>query len=303
MKQIQGRASARSRSPHGRSNLDTRRTAWGRSESQPIETPIQSPKRRTGKIFNEKKNPYGPIEMRNTFPPPQKQSRRILTKEAPSHGLDTSRISHELEWDDVQADEPNMTSARLRRAKTIAAHNLARNLHEETWDNLDELKNTSADELVDKLTAEKNFAKHYRTLKYKDRSYANQSSSKMGACLERPVSQSSDYYHLPSVGGTSSPALSRIFSPTPRTEFLTTKPYMDLSRASTGSRTVSELKYGQKLEQKRIGEEMLRKDESYMAPGVSFKRVNAFYRDSYVGRDGVTPVSDPYVGRMSLMKA
>lgn len=270
----------------------------------------------------------------------------------PAHSFDTERIAHELEWDDKQLDEEGMTTTRLNRAKAVAAHHLASTLHRDTWDHVPELRDLTADQLVDKMLAEKNFAKHYRRLKLADRRNHNQGSHQLHETLDltspelasprppapRPGTASFAGTKKLAIGQTSSRGRERLFTPSPsgrrtmhlpesvtnpappavgaaaappaisssRRIFEQTKPHVDEAFRATLSqcRTRSHLRHAAKQENLAAARAWLAKDRSYGEAAVGakpFNRVNAFYRSAYVGRDGVSEVADPFLGRQSEM--
>jgi len=229
--------------------------------------------------------------------------RTNVTRKMPDYGGITARIAQELEFSNIEVNGKDVHTERLERAKKVAAHNLAKSLQPQTWDNVRYLRQLSADELIDDLVSRKNFSGSVKSLKYQDRALKNLSSSTLQSCLEFPP------HELDSTGGQLPSVVSFSRTASPRTlllrtnpDFVNTKPYADEQMNATGAKSVSHLKHIKKLERLQAGKEWLDKDNTYMSPGVTFKRVNAFYRDSYVGRDGVSPVSDPYIGRQSLMK-
>mmetsp|Transcript_28301 Transcript_28301/g.36768 ORF Transcript_28301/g.36768 Transcript_28301/m.36768 type:complete len:289 (-) Transcript_28301:225-1091(-) len=181
-------------------------------------------------------------------------------------GLDTQRIAHELEWDDKQLDEEGMTSARLGRAKAFAANHFVHNeLHPNTIQATPEFSGLDRKSMVNVLSKSTAFGKQLRELKYKNRRLANKSSTAVVDCMTIDDPDRTGQFD---------------FQP------VETKPYSSgvLTQQSTGVRSLRELKYNRSMENIKAGQTWLARDQTYLRPGVNFRRVNAFMRDSYVSR-------------------
>jgi len=184
-------------------------------------------------------------------------------------GLDTQRISHELEWDDQQKDEEGMTPEKLARAKAFAIHHFVqKELDPLTIKTTPELQGMNESELIDFFSQTDAFSKQLRELKYKNRRLRTKNSSNVATCLS-----------LPEVGGVNAVDMFDVNE-------VNAKPYSTgvFSKTSTGVKSFKELKYVRSQENLQAGAEWLAKDESYLKPGVSFKRVAAYTRDSYISR-------------------
>lgn len=192
-------------------------------------------------------------------------------------GLDTQRIAHELEWDDQQLDEEGMTSARLARAKAFAAnHFVHKEMHPHTKKFTPQFRDLDERAMVATLCHTRAFAKNLRELKYKNRRLANRSSQNVIECMtldDAPVPA----YDGP--GGAGDAGFADFAA-------VDTKPYSTgvLSKAATGVRSLKELQYRRSQEHVAAGRVWLARDASYLPPGMHFRRVNAFHRDTYVTR-------------------
>jgi len=192
-------------------------------------------------------------------------------------GLDTQRIAHELEWDDQQLDEEGMTSARLARAKAFAAnHFVHKEMHPHTKKFTPQFRDLDERAMVATLCHTRAFAKNLRELKYKNRRLANRSSQNVIECMTL------DDAPLPAYdgpGGAGDAGFADFAA-------VDTKPYSTgvLSKAATGVRSLKELQYRRSQEHVAAGRVWLARDASYLPPGMHFRRVNAFHRDTYVTR-------------------
>jgi len=189
-------------------------------------------------------------------------------------GLDTQRIAHELEWDDQQNDEEGMTSARLARAKAFAVHHfITQELDPLTVKVTPELQGLSEEDLIHKFNRQGGFAKNLREMKYRNRRMVTKNSDKVHDCLS-----------LPEVNGVHATQLFDVNE-------VDAKPYSAgiFGATSSGVRSFKELKHRRNQESLAAGAAWLAKDETYTKPGVSFKRVAAYTRDTYVTGGGGAP--------------